>query len=105
MIFLEGFFISRNSSLITRNANWKIAAEVIFAILILICILCETFEKTTLKNLRLVDINIPEWFSKEEQKPIENSFGKIYNPKPLKQSARDNNKLEDKEIDKESAKK
>ena len=42
---------------------------------------------------------ILEWLFEE---PIEN---KIYNPKPLTQIARDNIKLDDKQINKESAKK
>ena len=36
---------------------------------------------------------MPEWFFQE---PIENSIKEIYNPKPLKQIARDNFKLDDK---------
>ena len=32
-------------------------------------------------------MNTPEWLFQE---PIENKFKKVYNPKPLKQTARDN---------------
>ena len=45
---------------------------------------------------------IPEWLFKE---PIENKIEKIYNPKPLKQLARNNIKLDDKQLNKELAKK
>ena len=48
------------------------------------------------------EIIIPEWLFHE---PIENEIEKIYNPKPLKQLARDNIKLEDKQLNKELAKK
>ena len=45
---------------------------------------------------------IPEWLFKES---IENEINKIYNPKSLKQIARDNIRLDDKQINKELAKK
>ena len=45
---------------------------------------------------------IPEWLFKE---PIENKIKKIYNPKPLKQLATDNIKLDDKQLNTELAKK
>ena len=44
---------------------------------------------------------LPEWLFKE---PIENKIKKIYNPKSLKQIDRDNNKLDDKQLNKELAK-
>ena len=47
---------------------------------------------------------IPEWLFKEEQAPIKNKIKKVYNPKTLKHS-RENIKMNDKEVDKESAKK
>ena len=59
--------------------------------------------KKHLENIRQDDINIPEWLFKEEQEPIKKK--KIYNPKTLKQIARDNIKLDDKELVKELAKK
>ena len=45
---------------------------------------------------------IPEWLFQE---PVENKIKKIYNPKPLRQLARDNIKLDDKQLKKELAKK
>ena len=45
---------------------------------------------------------IPEWLLKE---PIENKIIKIYNPKSLKQIARDNIRLDDEQLNKELAKK
>ena len=41
---------------------------------------------------------IPEWLFQE---PVENKIKKIYNPKPLRQLARDNIKLDDKQLNKE----
>ena len=48
---------------------------------------------------------IPEWLFKEKQAAIKNKIKKVYNPKPLKQIARENIKLNDNELDKELAKK
>ena len=45
---------------------------------------------------------IPEWLFQE---PIENKINKIYKPKPLRQLARDNIRLDDKQLNKELAKK
>ena len=45
---------------------------------------------------------IPEWLFQE---PVENKINKIYNPKSLKQLARNNIKLDDKQLNKELAKK
>ena len=45
---------------------------------------------------------IPEWLFKE---PVENKIKKLYNPKSLKQLARDNIRLDDKQLNKELAKK
>ena len=47
-------------------------------------------------------MNIPEWLFQE---PFENKIKKIYNPKALKQLARNNVKLVDKQLNKELAKK
>ena len=47
-------------------------------------------------------MNIPEW---SFQEPIEKKVKKLYNPKQLRQIARDNIKLDDKELNKELAKK
>ena len=48
---------------------------------------------------------ITERFLKEEQTPSKNKLKKGYNPKTLKQIARENLKTNDKELDKEVAKK
>ena len=45
---------------------------------------------------------VPEWLLKG---PIDNKFKDIYNPKSLKQIARDNFKLDDKQLNKELAEK
>ena len=45
---------------------------------------------------------IPEWLFQE---PIENNNKKIFNPNSLKQLARDNIRLDHKQLDKELAKK
>ena len=41
---------------------------------------------------------IPEWFFKEEKAPIKKKIQKVYNPKTLKQLAREKIKLDDKEL-------
>ena len=61
--------------------------------------------KKHLENLRQNGIIIPEWFFKEGQTPIKNKIKNIYKPKTLKQIARKNIKLNDKELDKELVKK
>ena len=48
---------------------------------------------------------IPEWLIKEERTPTEKQIKKVYNPKTLKQIARQNIKMNDKELDKELVKK
>ena len=58
--------------------------------------------KKHLQNEKLLKLIIPEWFFQE---PIQNTMKKIYNPKSLKQIARDNFKLDDKQLKKELAKK
>ena len=47
-------------------------------------------------------MNIPEWLFLE---PVENKIKKIYNPKSLKQIARNNIKLDEKQLNKELAEK
>ena len=54
------------------------------------------------ENEKINNVIIPEWSFEE---PIENKITKIYNPKILKQIARDNIKLDDKLLNKELAKK
>ena len=58
--------------------------------------------KTHLENMKQNEMIIPEWLFKE---PIENKIDKIYNPKSLKRTARDNIRLDDKQVNKELAKK
>ena len=48
---------------------------------------------------------IPEWLYKEERTSIKKKIQKVYNPETLKQIARQNIKMNDKELDKEIAKK
>ena len=47
---------------------------------------------------------VPEWLFKEEQTPIKNKVKKVLKPKTLKQLARENIVINDKELDRESAK-
>ena len=61
--------------------------------------------KRHLENIKQNDMIIPEWFFKEEQEPFKKQIKKIYNPKPLKQIAREKIKKSDKEVDKDLAKK
>ena len=58
--------------------------------------------KKHLESEKLKEMIIPEWLYKE---PNENKINKSYNSKPLKQLARDNIRLDDKQLNKELAKK
>ena len=58
--------------------------------------------KKHLENIKQNEMIIPEWLFKE---PVENKIKKIYNPKSLQQLSRDNIKLDDKQLNKELAKK
>ena len=58
--------------------------------------------KTHLENIKLNNMIIPEWLFQEH---VENKIKKIYIPKSLKQLARNNNKLDNKQLKKELAKK
>ena len=58
--------------------------------------------KKHIENLKQNEIILPEWFF---QQPVENKIKKIYNPKPLRQLARDNIRLNDRQLNKELAKK
>ena len=53
-------------------------------------------------DMKQNDLIIPEWLFQEL---VENKVKKIYNPKSLKQLARDNIKLDDKQLNEELAKK
>ena len=57
--------------------------------------------KKHLENIKQNDRITPEWLFQE---PVENKIKKIYNPKSLKQLARNNIKLDDKQLNKEIAK-
>ena len=61
-----------------------------------------TRSKKHLENMKQNDMIIPEWLFKG---PVENKINKIYNPKSLKQLARNNIKLDDKQLNKDLAKK
>ena len=58
--------------------------------------------KKHIENMKQNEMIIPEWLFQE---PVENKNTKIYNPKSLKQIARNNIKLDDKQLNKELAKK
>ena len=58
--------------------------------------------KKRLENIKQNEMIIPEWLFSE---PIENKIKEIHNPKSLKEIARDNIGLEDKQLNKELAKK
>ena len=58
--------------------------------------------KKHLENMKQNEMIIPEWLFRE---PVENKIETIYNPKSLKQLARNNIKLDDKQLNKEIAKK
>ena len=60
--------------------------------------------KKHLENTQQNEMIIPEWFFKEERSPIKKKIQKNYKPKTLKQMARENIKMNDKELDKELAK-
>ena len=57
--------------------------------------------KKHIENIKRTETIIPEWLFQE---PIENKINKIYNPKSLKQLARDNIRLDDRQLNKELAK-
>ena len=56
--------------------------------------------KKHIEKIKQNEMIIPEWLFQE---PNENNIGKIYNPKPLRQLARDNIRLDDKQLSKELA--
>ena len=58
--------------------------------------------KKHIENMKQNEMIIPEWLFQE---PVENKINKMYNPKSLKQLARNNIKLDDKQLNKELAKK
>ena len=58
--------------------------------------------KKHIENTKQNEMIIPEWLFQE---PVENKINKIYNPRSLKQLARDNTRLDDKQLNEELAKK
>ena len=54
--------------------------------------------KKHLENVEQNGMIIPEWLFKEERSPIKKKIQKVYNPKTLKQIAREKIKLDDKEL-------
>ena len=54
--------------------------------------------KKHLENMIQNEMIIPEWFFKEQKTPIKKKILKVYNPKTLKQLAREKIKLDDKEL-------
>ena len=51
--------------------------------------------KKHLENMKQNEMILPEWLFQE---PIENKIRKLYNPKPLRQLARDNIRLDDRQL-------
>ena len=60
--------------------------------------------KKLLEKIKQNQMIIPEWLFIEEHTPIKNKIKKVYNPKTLKQMAGENIKVNDKELDKQIAK-
>ena len=54
--------------------------------------------KKHLEKINRNEMIIPEWFFKEEKTPIKKKIQKVYNPKTLKQLAREKIKLDDKQL-------
>ena len=54
--------------------------------------------KKHLENVEQNEMIIPEWLFKEEKSPIKKKMQKVYNPKTLKQLAREKIKLDDKDF-------
>ena len=54
--------------------------------------------KKHLENVEKNEMIIPDWFFKEEKTPVKKKIQKVYNPKTLKQLAREKSKLDDKEL-------
>ena len=61
--------------------------------------------KKQLEKINGNEMIIPEWLFTQEQTPTEEEIQKVYNPKTLKQTARQNFNTNDQDIDKELAKK
>ena len=58
--------------------------------------------KKHMENIKQNEMILPEWLFQES---VENKTKKTYNPKPLRQLARDNIRLDDRQLNEELAKK
>ena len=54
--------------------------------------------KKHLKNIEQNELIIPDWLCEEERSPIKKKIQKVYNPKTLKQLAKEKIKIDDKEL-------
>ena len=54
--------------------------------------------KKHLENIEQNEMIIPDWFFKQEKSPIKKKIQKVYNPRTLKQLAREKIKLDDEEF-------
>ena len=54
--------------------------------------------KKHLENIEQNEMIIPDWLFKQDQTPIKKKIQKLYNPKTLKQLAREKIKLDNKEL-------
>ena len=54
--------------------------------------------KKHIENMEQNEMIIPDWLIKEERSPIKKKIPKVYNPKTIKQLARERIKLDDKEL-------
>ena len=54
--------------------------------------------KKHIENIEQNEMIIPDWLFKEERSPIKKKIQKVYNPKTLKQIAREKIELDDKEL-------
>ena len=54
--------------------------------------------KKRIENIEQNEMIIPDWFFKEERSPIKKKIQKVYNPKTLKQLAREKINLDDNEL-------
>ena len=61
--------------------------------------------KKPLEKIKPNDLIIPDCLIKEEQTPFKNKIKKLYNPKPLKQIARENIRMNDNKLEEDLAKK
>ena len=90
---------SRFLSFINKDEEWLLAAAVKFVLLMSIeHHLQNTCEKHLKKNVKHEDMNIPEGFYQE---PFEKEIRSLFNPKPLREIAKENIKRDDTQVNKE----